>query len=182
MSRALELPEREIHVWRRDGASASFVLEVLGAYCGRDLRPGALRRSPLGKPFLDGEALSFSVSRSGGATVVAVSRGVVGVDLERVAPLADLDALAACCLAQAEAENLAALPPDARTRFFYKCWTRKEAFLKALGVGLAVEPRGIDTTRDDGPCHWLEPWSDASFALCVASADRDARTVERCAR
>jgi 4'-phosphopantetheinyl transferase len=70
--------------------------------------------------------------------VVAVAHGLeVGVDLERVRPLADAAAIAERFFAPRETAALLALPEAERERAFFACWTRKEAFIKATGEGLS---------------------------------------------
>ena len=87
---------------------------------------------PHGKPsVVDAPELELSLSHSGGWVVVALAQGApVGVDVERLRPLADLDALAARVLSPAEHA-----PSEAG---LLRTWTRKEALLKASGDGLAV--------------------------------------------
>ncbi len=91
-----------------------------------------------GKPFLvDGP--SFNLSHSGERMLVAVSlEGRLGVDLEEVRPVRNLGALAERHFAESEAACLRAVQNRERTAVFFRIWTRREAFLKALGRGLAA--------------------------------------------
>jgi len=97
---------------------------------------------PYGKPYLaQAPRCAFSLSHCEDRALVALAGdGEIGVDLERVRPLADLDGLARQCLTLHERHELAAIEPDAQSRAFLERWTRKEACLKALGLGLQVEP------------------------------------------
>jgi 4'-phosphopantetheinyl transferase len=90
-----------------------------------------------GKPALAGSALQFSASHSGERWLVATSTSEVGADLERIVPSPDWPDLAASLFAPAERSALAALCPDDGQRAFFDCWARKEAFVKALGLGLS---------------------------------------------
>ncbi len=108
-----------------------------------------------GKPRLIGTpSCAFSLSHSEGMGLIALAPvGEIGVDLERVRPLADLDALARHCLTKDELRELAAAPAQGRERAFLRGWTRKEACLKALGAGLQIEPHTFEVglasdTRD----------------------------------
>lgn len=85
-----------------------------------------------GRPWLEG--VSFSVSHSGSLGLIAIAEGVrpVGVDVERIRSDTDFRALAARFLHPDEAAAIG----DDRDAFF-RCWTRKEAVVKALGLGLA---------------------------------------------
>ena len=69
----------------------------------------------------------------------ALTRGPnVGVDLERIRPDFAGDDIAQRFFAPAEVAALRAVPADLRTKAFFNCWTRKEAFIKARGMGLSL--------------------------------------------
>jgi 4'-phosphopantetheinyl transferase len=102
-----------------------------------------LRRDERGKPHLanDPGELAFNLSHSGDLSLVAISRGrEVGVDVEQVKPERDLVAIAERALGPEEGAMVRAAEGDERTRLFYELWTRHEARLKCLGVGLAGTP------------------------------------------
>lgn len=95
-----------------------------------------------GKPFVSGqsddEALRFSCSHSADWALIAVTRGLeLGVDLEQHRTMTDAEDVARNYFAETEIHELAALPPAFKTAGFFNCWTRKEAFIKALGLGLS---------------------------------------------
>lgn len=96
-----------------------------------------------GKPELVGEtgedALKFNVAHSDGLALYAVTRGrSVGVDVERQRPGVEFRELAGRYFAPREADELLALAPPVQEHAFFSCWTRKEAYVKALGFGMAV--------------------------------------------
>jgi 4'-phosphopantetheinyl transferase len=102
-------------------------------------------RNPFGKPMLAPPGLrrqlSFSLSHTSGLAACAISPGWdVGVDAEQVTAAA-IDALASRTLAPDEQMEVATLPPSQRQRRFAELWTLKEAYVKALGVGLRTPPR-----------------------------------------
>jgi 4'-phosphopantetheinyl transferase len=106
-----------------------------------------LHASPHGKPRLVEPAtdLDFSLSRAGARLMLAIARVPVGVDVER----RDRDietGVARIAFADDERAELEAAGPDA----FLACWTRKEAVLKALGHGLAVDPKSVSVTFLEG--------------------------------
>ncbi len=94
-----------------------------------------------GKPFVavpERHDIEFNLSDSGDVALVAVSRcGPVGVDVEQWHPHRDRLPLADAFFAEEEREALRILPPDERHAAFYRVWARKEAFIKATGLGLA---------------------------------------------
>lgn len=96
-----------------------------------------------GKPSLqasvDGPGVHFSVSHSQEVALIALARDVVlGVDVEAVRPLDDLAAIAERFFTAAEATTIFSVPAHQRELAFFLCWTRKEAFSKALGDGLTL--------------------------------------------
>jgi 4'-phosphopantetheinyl transferase len=100
-----------------------------------------------GKPYLPAVPdLHFNLSHSHWMAVVAVARDIeIGVDIERFRPLPECMAIAERFFPPSEAAALADVPPAAREREFFRRWTRIEARLKALGIGLygtGAEPEG----------------------------------------
>lgn len=95
--------------------------------------------APGGKPYLADSDVRFNVAHSGRFALVALAWGSdVGVDLEFRRPGTEVLEVADRFLSDAEWTALACLAPHARARLAYACWTRKEAYLKCLGVGLTV--------------------------------------------
>jgi 4'-phosphopantetheinyl transferase len=92
-----------------------------------------------GKPFVASAlALEFNVSRSHELGVVAVSGRPVGIDIEWLGRDLDVDLLAPDVLSPREIRALERSGHAARTQFFFRRWTAKEAALKAVGAGLTV--------------------------------------------
>jgi 4'-phosphopantetheinyl transferase len=111
-----------------------------------------------GKPGVGDPAchLRFNVSHSGDNLVIAFSDQVeVGVDVERV----DKDAMDECTVTRSlhpdELLRLRELEEDEKGKFFFECWTKKEAFLKLLGCGFAIEPNEIDLFSSGVMAHSL---------------------------
>ncbi len=112
---------------------------LLGSYRGCDPLEVALDLGPQGKPYLSGDPLSFNLSHSGDHALIAVTRrGPIGVDLELIRPDRDLRGIAARFFAQEEGDILRTYPEDRFTRGFFRCWTSKEAVVKAHGQGLSL--------------------------------------------
>jgi 4'-phosphopantetheinyl transferase len=111
--------------------------------------------------------LRFSVSRSGSLGLLAVTRGrEVGVDVERIEPRRALGPIADQLFAADEAAELRLLPRERRIARFFALWTRKEAYAKALGVGLAIPLDRLRPTSD-WSVHDLVLGSDYAGAVCV---------------
>lgn len=101
-----------------------------------------------GKPCLGGRWADapwhFSLSRSGVLAAVAISRSrEVGVDIEEIRPIPNIDELVRRCLSDLELAEYRAVGLDRGLGDFFQLWTYKEAVLKAAGVGLRVDPRTI---------------------------------------
>ncbi len=112
---------------------------LLGRYLDCDPSGICFRYGDKGKPELCPPAtLHFNLSHSNGIAVVAVaSECPVGIDLECLRPLADMEQIAGRYFCPEEALELLALTPHLQQRAFFSCWTRKEAFIKAIGDGLS---------------------------------------------
>jgi len=142
--------------------------QILGAYL--DVAPGDIRfvRGQFGKPRLapplDASGIHFSASHSGQLALVAeAAHCEIGVDVERVRPLPELEDLCRRCFAAEEREVLDRLAGEARLAAFYRGWVRKEAVLKALGVGLSVAMDRVIVS--------LEPGARASVFAIEASEE-----------
>ena len=129
---------------------------ALGAELGMDPREVPILTSPLGRPYVDpadrAPLLDVSCSASGTLGVVAIGRRRrIGVDVERVAPWS-ADVLDEGWLCDSEREALTRLPVADRAVAVTRCWTQKEAVLKARGTGLHDDPAATITAvgRSDG--------------------------------
>ena len=113
----------------------------------------------------------------------------LGVDVEQLRPLDDSTSVAARFFSSAELSELLSLKPDERGLAFFRCWTRKEAYIKATGDGLSLplsqfdvsltpgETNALLATRPDGSeaASWLLREAQAGpgyvAALCVRGRD-----------
>jgi 4'-phosphopantetheinyl transferase len=166
---------------------------MLRCVLGRYLRQGPeriqFRYGVHGKPVLEaGGDLHFNLSHSGDAALLGLTRGQeIGIDLEQVRSRDHLEELARRFFAPSEVAALEAVAPSDKELAFFQCWTRKEAFLKAGGEGLARpldsfcvclcpgEPARLLAVEGDADeaARWsllsLMPWPD--FAGCIAVRD-----------
>lgn len=120
---------------------------VLASYLGCHPSRVPLLRAPGGKPCLGSGCawLRFNLSHAGEIALLAVARGhEVGVDVEALAPDLPVEALAHRVLTAAERRLLDEGPRVRREHAFLALWTRKEAYLKGLGVGLRLDPAAAD--------------------------------------
>jgi 4'-phosphopantetheinyl transferase len=154
---------------RRFVACRAWLRGRLGERLGRAGGSLQFEYGPVGKPSLAGGALRFNVSHSDRYALLAMADGAeVGVDIEGVRPLANLDALAERVFSAGERDALARVPAGQREEAFFAGWTRKEAYIKARGEGIGLlgdieivlspgEPARL--IRVDGRPRELERWS-----------------------
>lgn len=113
---------------------------LLGRYLS--LHPADIRfiYGPKGKPALASAGpLQFNMAHSGDLAVIAFTVDCeIGVDVEHIRPLADMRHIADRFFCREEAAEIESLPEPGRTRAFFRCWTRKEAYIKAIGAGLSA--------------------------------------------
>lgn len=123
---------------------------LLGRYLNQAPAEVRFVYGPRGKPALaTPEPVAFNLSHSGDVALFAFSAGSairLGVDLELIrSDLAHM-ALAQRYFSPAEQAALQALPKSQQLAAFFRCWTRKEAFVKALGEGLSVPLDSFDVS------------------------------------
>ncbi len=165
--------------------SRGFLRHVLGRYL--EAKPSELRftYNDYGKPSLAGEgSLQFNMSHSHEMALVAVTRdAAVGVDVEHIRADFASEDIATRFFSRLEVETFSSLPKEERVAAFFRCWSRKEAYIKAIGKGLSQPLDGFDVTLapadpaallragEDGMMQWslsdLDVGSDYASALAV---------------
>ena len=127
---------------RRGIVGRAYLRLLLGQILDMPVNELQFEYDEFGKPGLipgQRRALQFNVSHSGELILIAITTGrAVGVDVEQIRTDLDLNGIAEQFFSASECEILASLPRPARYRAFFACWTRKEAYLKAKGVGLSL--------------------------------------------
>lgn len=171
---------------RRFIAARSFLRRTLAEYLS--VSPSFVYGA-FGKPGLsprpDIARMEFNLSHSGDIALLAITRGPVGVDVEQVILVSELQRMASRFFSAYENAALNEVPPDTRDFAFYRCWTRKEAFLKALGHGLAHPLDSFDVSLDEKRPRLVAVRGDREapskwtlFHLCPAPGYVAARVVE----
>jgi 4'-phosphopantetheinyl transferase len=163
------------------GTSASALVFCFGRGGKPELAAGT------GQP--DAALPRFNVTHSHSQALIALSLGrEIGVDLERLRPISQADRIVESYFTPAEQAHFAGLDAPARAEAFLRGWTRKEAILKAKGVGLAGLAAGYETMfgtkslsgqfEPASPVHRIEDWilweaapgDDYVAALAVAES------------
>jgi len=166
---------------------------LLAGYLGGDARRLSFEYGPHGKPRLSEPGapdLRFNLTHSNGRALIAVALArEVGVDLEYVRREVTEDAIARRFFSTPEVRSLESLLPAEQTPAFFRCWTSKEAYLKARGDGIfyglhhftvsllphqppallanSKHPEEVDRWRLEAVDVWPE------FAACVAAEGSD---------
>jgi 4'-phosphopantetheinyl transferase len=136
-------------------AARGMLRRLLGGFLGVGPSEIRFKYSHYNKPSLaeefESSGIRFNVSHSGGRVMMAFACGrEVGIDIERIRPDFATDDIAERFFSAYEIERLRALPAEQRTEAFFTCWTRKEAFIKAIGEGLSCPLDKFDVTLGPG--------------------------------
>jgi 4'-phosphopantetheinyl transferase len=174
---------------QRWSAGREFLRRALAAYAGCEPAALSFVYGASGKPALKDGAVRFNLSHCGPVALLAVTADMdIGVDVELVRPVPEMEHIARRFFAPEEAAALLRLPEIEREQAFFACWTRKEAFVKCLGEGLshpldsfevsmtAAEPaRLIRTAHADLAGYYLEALTPkAGYAAAFATSGRPA--------
>jgi 4'-phosphopantetheinyl transferase len=124
---------------------------ILGRYL--NIEPSLLRfeYSQYGKPRLtkefDDGSLRFNLSHAHERSLYAFARGAeLGVDIEYVRQGFACEEIARRFFSQREVADFCSLPTSQRAEAFFHCWTRKEAYVKAIGEGLSMPLNEFDVS------------------------------------
>jgi 4'-phosphopantetheinyl transferase len=182
-------------------ASRALLRIILGGYLAVEPRDFDFSYSAKEKPSLGPthveSGITFNVSHSGGIALYAFARGRdVGVDVEHVRKDFDVEGIARRFFSTYEQEQLFDLPSTERIDAFFRCWTRKEAYIKATGDGLSLPLTQFDvsisagnmdalvTTRPDGAEaeRWLlrEVPAGIGYVAAVCVRGREWRLKDWC--
>lgn len=154
---------------RRYVARRSVLREFVATYMDCDPTRVAFVHNAHGKPALPDCDLHFNLSHSHGIALYAFCRSAdVGCDIERRDPKFAAEQIPERFFSRDEVRALRALPQDAQTEAFFNCWTRKEAYVKAVGGGLSIALDNFDVSlAPEEPAALLrgcEGWSVQSFS------------------
>lgn len=131
-------------------AARSAMRHLLAEYGGVDPQVLRFHYGHRGKPDLpDFPWLHFNLSHSEDRALLAVTRvAPIGVDIEYLRSMPDLMDIAERFFARGEVERLVRQPSSEHAPCFFRCWTRKEAYLKAVGEGLAIPLNRFEVTHE----------------------------------
>ena len=133
-------------------AAKSFLRTTLGYYLQMPPKDLEFLSSPYGKPLLvsrNGKPqYAFNLSHSNNLVLMAISSGVeLGIDVEYVQPIFETDQIVSRYFGENEIELYLKAPEVDRKDLFFWLWTRKEAFIKAIGKGLSLPLNEFDISN-----------------------------------
>ena len=143
----LELPNQTVHLWSLPSSDTkSSALAVLQRYLHQ--KP-EIQTGPHGKPFISNATLQFNISHTHGYALMAVLRNQpIGIDVEYTGRKIDDYLAIAKRFFTANEYHAITLSSNPRAAFF-RCWTRKEAFIKATGMGLSFGLQNVEVSVEE---------------------------------
>jgi 4'-phosphopantetheinyl transferase len=143
--------------------------KLLSTYVGDAPEKIVFVYNAFGKPSVRGSVIHFNTSHSRGMALFVISRGSeVGCDIEQCDPQFASERIPEQFFAAGEVTKLRSLPPEQQTQAFFRCWTRKEAYVKARGQGLSIALDSFEVSLTPGEpvalLNGCDGWSVRSFA------------------
>ena len=147
-------------------ACRGILRKLAGSYLNCSPSSFEFSYGPFGKPALrledSASPIHFNVAHSNGLALLAFARSCeIGVDLESIRPDFAGDEIAQHYFSKRELTELRGLPERMRIQGFFQCWTRKEAYIKARGLGLQIPLQSFSVSLTPGQPETLES-EDAS--------------------
>ncbi|MCG6135214.1 MAG: 4'-phosphopantetheinyl transferase superfamily protein [Nostoc sp. LLA-1] len=171
---------------RRFIAGRGSLRSILGSYLGIEPQQVKFDYQPRGKPVLaanlSNSGIAFNLSHSQGLALCAVNyHRSIGVDLECIRPMSDIENLAQRFFLPREYDLVRSLSGNQQQEIFFRYWTCKEAYLKATGEGLAqleqievvlnISESAKLQTSEDWSLFELTPTKNYLAAVVVAGSD-----------
>ena len=161
-------------------AGRQFLRKLISAYSKIDFMGSSFHYSPKGKPSLGpASEIRFNVSHSGRIAIFAFVRGKeVGVDVEQIRKEVNVKEIAGRFFSRAEQATFATVAEELKREAFFRCWTRKEAFVKAKGDGLSLPLDQFDVSLLPGESAQLlstrpEPEEQHRWSMCDLNVGPD---------
>jgi 4'-phosphopantetheinyl transferase len=162
--------------WRRRVVARVALRVVLGRCLDRAPDSLAFERGPAGRPGLAARqelrGFDFNLARSCDLCLIAVSdSGPVGVDVERIRDFPELEGVARSRFAPSESAAILERSGPHRLQAFYRCWTRKEAYLKGIGTGIGAGLDGVVVSVEERPAILSGTEVGADWCVCDLELD-----------
>lgn len=172
------------HDARRYRASHTALRQLLARATGQSAQGLMFLEGPFGKPRLSGaNQPHFNMSHSAGWALIGICADApIGVDIEVPREMNDLESLAQRNFNPTEFEAMCRVLPEQQLQAFLRCWTRKEACLKALGSGLSIEPAVFEAGIEAAPRSTAIAVDGRACRMTVVSLALPLHGLAACAR
>lgn len=140
----MDIPKKQQH-----SHAHKLLRECLRAYSVEYSEATPVKKNPYGKPYLaEFPDIRYSLSHAGGIAACVVSDRECGIDCEAVRPLRPNVLKRA--FSERERQLIGEAPPEQRDLLFFRLWTLKEAYVKALGIGISYPLHTAEFSFEDG--------------------------------
>jgi 4'-phosphopantetheinyl transferase len=133
----------------------SMLRRICAGYTGENPNAIKFRYGIHGKPELVDAGIHFNLSHSEDLAIYAFSSRLrVGVDIERIRPVGDAESIVRDFFSAADHEAFVKIDPSLRNAAFFRYWTRREALLKAMALGIATPPEDLHVSVPNEYGEW----------------------------
>lgn len=141
--------------YKRFISGRGMLRQILALYLRTEAQDIEFAYNSYGKPLIkadsDGDAFSFNLSHSGGLMLFAITQGrEIGIDIEHIRSDIEVLQIAQRFFTPDEIRSLKQFHGNLQIERFYQYWTRKEAFLKAIGMGVNFPLEQVDASLQNG--------------------------------
>jgi 4'-phosphopantetheinyl transferase len=126
-----------------------------------------------GKPYIEDLPIQFNISHTEDRVLLGFSHQAIGIDIEKMIELPDLDLLIEHSMHPDEILIINACNPSKKLQLFYSLWTKKEAIVKAMGTGLSTELNSfsLNSINENGSWNTYELAIDSRYSSAIAVQD-----------
>lgn len=161
----------EIHR-KRFATGRAALRRLLGAYLQKPAAAISFVYGSAGKPEIQGAHFAFNLAHTEGIGILGVTRRPrIGADVEILRGMDDMPDVAKYAFAPSEVARWEALPESEKTRAFHRCWTRKEAYLKATGEGIAERLHSFEVAFEPNAAPQILSGADGEWTLIDISRE-----------
>lgn len=124
-----------------------------------------------GKPYIQDHPIQFNISHTENRVLLGFSHQPIGIDIEKMIELTDLDLLIEHSMHPDEISILNTFDPSQKIQLFYDLWTKKEAVVKAMGIGLGKELNSfsLKSIQEDSSWSAFELTIDSRYSAAIAT-------------
>jgi 4'-phosphopantetheinyl transferase len=151
---------------------------LLGGYLKTNPEKIQFAYGSAGKPAVVGSAVTFNLAHSGPYALIGVMLDrQLGVDVEQIREIDDISSVAQYSFSPDEFSRWQSLPANQKVIAFYRCWSRKEAYLKAIGEGIAQRLQKFDVAFETDTPPGILRGAEGSWTLIDASCEAYAAAI-----